>query len=69
MYKYYSINRPVSIGTYPKKGFCGFENYNFRKWVGEINHEAWGELYYDRILEEKEEKDYELVRSHNEMIL
>ena len=69
MYKYYSINRPVSIGTYPKNGFQGFENYNFRKWIGEINHDAWGELYYDRVLTEKEENDYELIASHNEMIL
>ena len=60
LYKYYSIHRPVSIGTYPKKGMQYFMNFDFRAHVEKINRDAWGWLAYDRPLTEKECRDYEL---------
>ena len=59
MYTYYSILRPVGIGTFPKKGFTGFKNYETRKEVfpGFL---AWGELYYKEPLTEKELSNYDL---------
>lgn len=58
--KYYSILRPVSIGSQPKKGFMDFVNYDNRT---EVNGKmVWAELYYDRELTDRELKDYELVR-------
>ena len=59
MYKYYSSLRPVSIGTYPKLGFQGFRNYDWRKPTSA--GDAWGEIYYNRELTEKEIRDYDLI--------
>ena len=58
-HKYYSIMRPVSIGTHPK-GIEDFINYDVRK---EINgHMVWAELYYNRELTQKELEDFEMIR-------
>ena len=59
--KYYSILRPVSIGTSPKNGMLCFENYDHRKFIPEINREAWGDVTYDRELTESELISYDLV--------
>ena len=61
VYKYFSILRPVGPGTYPKEGIVGFHNYNSRIPVAEIDHMAWGFLYYDRQLSEKEANNYDLM--------
>lgn len=62
--KYYSVMRPVSIGTAPKSGMMDFINYDDRTDIqandGVIR--AWAELYYNRELTDQEMKDYELVR-------
>lgn len=59
-YKYYSIMRPVSIGTHPKDGMMDFINYDIKK---EINgHMVWAELYYNRELTQKEMEDFEIMR-------
>lgn len=67
-YRYYSINRPVSIGTYPKNGNLDrFENYESGlKYIDEINREAWGELIYNHPLTEKEIDNYELVQTEEQ---
>lgn len=54
MYKYFTILRPVSIGTFPKEGLVDFENYDNRRYVPEIDHNAWGYLLYNRELSTKE---------------
>lgn len=57
--KYYSIMRPVSIGTHPK-GMEDFINYDTRT---EINGRmVWAELYYSRELTQKELADYEMIK-------
>ena len=61
IFKYYSTQRPVGIGTYPRDGMVGFDNYDKRTFVDEIGREAWGELRYSRVLTEKEADDYELT--------
>lgn len=60
-FRYFSTERPVSIGTYPIDGMISFVNYNERTYAEEIGREAWGELYYNRELSEKETRDYELM--------
>ena len=60
-YKYYSIYRPVSIGTYPKQGLVSFENYNNQKQVDKIGRTAWAELIYNRALTENEMEEYEFM--------
>ena len=61
MYKYFSVLRPVSIGTFPKEGFVDFVNYDNRRYVPEIDHNAWGYLLYDRELSEEEMHDYDFM--------
>ena len=61
MYKYFSVLRPVSIGTFPKVGLVDFENYDKRRYVPEIDHNAWGYLLYDRELSEEEMHDYDFM--------
>ena len=68
-YRYYSTQRPVDIGTYPKPpGNSPVEifNYDERIPVEGGNMLAWGELIYGKLLTEKQMYDYELKpSSHN----
>ena len=58
--KYYSLLRPVSIGTHPKNGMEDFINYDTRT---EVNGRmVWAEIYYSKELTEKELADYEMIR-------
>lgn len=59
-YKYYLTERPVSIGTQPRKGMVDFINYDEKT---EINgHMVWAEIYYNRELTEQELHEYEMIR-------
>lgn len=62
--KYYSVMRPVSLGTAPKSGMMDFINYDYRTEIRTNNGTvwAWAELYYNRELTEQEMKNYELAR-------
>lgn len=64
--RYYSILRPVSIGTYPRSGVMEIKNFNRREYVPEIGREAWGYIDYSRKLTEKEAASYELVATGTE---
>ena len=61
-YKYYSTQRPVDIGTFPKTdgGPVRFENFNKREEVEQGKFKAWGYLVYDAPLTEKQIADFEL---------
>ena len=59
--KYYSVLRPVSIGTQPTKGFVDFINFTERTEIdGKM---VWSELYYNRELDDKELSMYELIKA------
>lgn len=59
-YIYYSTQRPVGPGTYPKDGLL--EIYNFAgKELLPNGIYAWGYLRYDRMLTDQELSGYELV--------
>lgn len=62
--KYYSVMRPVSLGTAPKSGMMDFINYDDRMeiWTNDGVIWAWAELYYNRELTEQEMKDYEIAK-------
>ena len=63
MYRYYSTQRPVDIGTFPKPaGNAPVEihNYDKRQPVEGGTMQAWGYLEYAKPLTEKEADDYEL---------
>ncbi len=62
--KYYSTQRPVTPGSYPKpEGNKVLEivNYDSRQYVPQIGREAWGYIVYESRITDKEAADYELV--------
>lgn len=61
MRKYYSVMRPVSIGTFPREGVEEIVNFDNRTYCHEINREAWGYIEYNRELSEEEVAEYELI--------
>ena len=63
LYKYYSTQRPVDIGTFPKPPHNAPDeivNYDQRVPVEGGAFLAWGHLTYTRPLTEKQVSDYEL---------
>ncbi len=63
LYKYYSTQRPVDIGTFPKPPHNAPDeivNYDKRVPVEGGAFLAWGHLTYTKPLTEKEAADYEL---------
>ena len=63
LYKYYSTQRPVDIGTFPKPPHNAPDeivNYNRRIPVEGGAFLAWGHLTYTRPLTEDQASDYEL---------
>ena len=63
LYRYYSTQRPVDIGTFPKPADnkpVEIHNYNSRIPVENGTMQAWGYLEYAKPLTEKEASDYEL---------
>lgn len=60
MYRYYSKNRPVSIGTYPRKDtFLRMENFDTKQHIRE-GLWAWGYIEYSEPLTIAEIENYEL---------
>ena len=61
-YRYYSTQRPVDIGTFPKteNGPLYLVNFDKRESVEQGRFLAWGYLVYDAPLTEKQMTDYEL---------
>jgi len=62
VYKYYSTQRPVDIGTFPKtdRNPIQIVNFNKRQSVELGRFQAWGYLVYDAPLTGKQIDDYEL---------
>lgn len=68
LYKYYSTQRPVDIGTFPKPPDNApdeITNYDRRIPVEGGAFLAWGELTYTKPLTEKQASDYELRPAPN----
>lgn len=65
-YRYYSTQRPVDIGTFPKteNGPLRLVNFDKRESVEQGRFLAWGYLVYDAPLTEKQMADYELRAAH-----
>lgn len=61
MYKYYSLLRPVSIGTVPNCTISEMVNFDQRKYVDEIQREAWGYFVTPEEVSENELCEYDLV--------
>ena len=64
MNRYYSILRPVGIGTFPKPAgneVKTIRNFDRREFVEEISREAWGYIEYEQELSERDAKNYDLI--------
>lgn len=62
MVKYYSTQRPIMPGGFPKKAVVEkIENFDRKTFCEEIGQEAWGFLTYQEALTEKEADAYELI--------
>ncbi|MCI8351953.1 MAG: hypothetical protein HFJ86_12465 [Oscillospiraceae bacterium] len=59
--RYYSTQRPVSVGTYPKAGVQEIHNFDRKTFCEDISREAWGYIDYDRELTGSEADSYELT--------
>ena len=66
--RYYSICRPVSIGTYPREGVIRIENFDDKEYCIDIKRGAWGIIEYNRTLTEEELLMFELVPDPNNFI-
>lgn len=65
--RYYSTLRPIALGTVPRN-FTSYENFDTRKYVDSISHEAWGWVEYDKELTKEEMEAYELVKEDDNML-
>lgn len=65
--RYYSIYRPVGLGTYPRKdGRETIHNFDKKTYCEEIGREAWGYIDYPDALTEKMMSEYELMQSEEQ---
>lgn len=63
-YKYYSTERPVAPGTFPKpqgNKVLNIENFDDRTYIEQIDREAWGFIEYDKPVCKIIADDFELV--------
>lgn len=68
-YKYYSTERPVMPGSFPKpqgNTVLNIENFNDRSYVAKIGREAWGFIEYEKPISPVLLDDYELVAASDE---
>lgn len=63
VYRYYSTERPVAPGTFPKKGNFNIADYPQKVYINEIGSKAWGHIDYDEPLSDEDIRDYELAPS------
>lgn len=61
MFRYYSTQRPVGPGSFPRKDGCIVHNFDNRQEVPEAGCEAWGYIDYPEPLTEREAASYELL--------
>jgi hypothetical protein len=61
-YKYYSTQRPIDIGTFPKTdgGPAGIVNFDMREYVENASFRAWGYIAYNAPLSREQKDIYEL---------
>lgn len=64
MKRYYSTQRPVSLGTYPRpqgNKVLNIENFDEKTFCEPIGREAWGYIEYELPVSPVLLKDFELV--------
>lgn len=66
MYRYFSTQRPVAPGTFPKKPGCEISNYPQKIYVDGTGFSAWGHIDYTEPLTNAEVQEYELQPERRE---
>lgn len=64
-YRYWSTQRPISLGTYPKpegNKVVDIENFSRREFCKEIGREAWGYIDYEYPVPDEMLRQYEMVK-------
>lgn len=67
-YRYYSTQRPVSLGTFPMpqgNRIIEVKNFDSKRYVDSIETDAWGYIDYEQELTERDVKNYELVAPYD----
>ncbi len=62
--KYYSTQRPVAPGSFPRpegNKILNIHNYDHKTYCKELGREAWGYVEYEQPLTDKEARSYELT--------
>lgn len=54
-YRYFSTQRPVAPGTFPKKPGCEISNYPQKIYIDGTGFSAWGHIDYDEPLTDAED--------------
>lgn len=65
-YRYYSTQRPLSLGTYPKpqgNKVLNIKNFDERTYCEEIGREAWGYIEYELPVSPVILKDFEMIKA------
>jgi len=65
MNRYYSVLRPVSIGTFPAgHNVIAIDNFEDRVYIPAIDRKAWGYIDFEDTLTEQECYQYDLVKGN-----
>ena len=62
--RYYSILRPISLGTYPKyqdNKVLEIVNFDERIYCEDISRDAWGYIEYEKSIDKKDACNYDLI--------
>ena len=62
-HRYYLLLRPVGIGTQPQ-GMTDWHNFDSRKYIPEIDHEAWGRVEHDHPRTQEEGVAYDMTEAN-----
>lgn len=66
MYKYYSTQRPIMPGSYPRQnGKEEITNFDTRTFCEDIGRPAWGYIEYSEPILDAEAAEYELIQAKN----
>lgn len=65
--RYYSVNAPISLESFPRDGAISIHNYDGIEYVPQIGRNAWGYIDYRRLLSDKECNEYGLVGGSREL--
>lgn len=66
MQRYYSTQRPVTPGCYPRidgNKVLNIQDFDIRLYCPEIGRSAWGYIEYESPIPEAEASAYELVKA------